>query len=109
MEMQAIIYALRQFGATASDDEVPTIYSDSSYCVNSFTNWIDGWKANGWTRAGGKKLENLDLIKIYDALRQTHRIELVKIKGHAGNLYNELADALATGRMTTKEVMQNYG
>ena len=109
MEMSAIIYALENYGAKDGDFFAPIVYSDSAYCVNSFTSWIKGWKANGWTRAGGKKLENLDLIKIYDMLRQDYKIDLRKIKGHDGELYNELADALATERMTKEEILREYG
>lgn len=108
-EMKAIIYALENYGATDGDFFCPIVYSDSSYCVNSFTSWIDGWKARGWTRAGNKKLENLDLIQIYDSLRKDYKIDLRKIKGHDGELYNELADALATGRMSPEEVLREYG
>lgn len=109
MEMEAIIYALENYGGNKEDFFTPIVYSDSSYCVNSFTNWIKSWKANGWTRAGGKKLENLDLIRTYDTLSRDHEIDLRKIKGHAGEIYNELADALATGRMTVEEVLREYG
>ncbi len=109
MEMKAIIYALETYGTDPSDFTAPIVYSDSSYCVNSFTNWIKSWKANGWARAGGKKLENLDLIKTYDMLCRNYKIDLRKIKGHAGEMYNELADALATGRMTVEEVIKEYG
>lgn len=106
MEMKAIIWALENYG-----NSEPTVYSDSSYCVNSFTKWIQGWKANGWARAGGKKLENLDLIKQYDSLvnNESRKIDLHYIKGHAGKTYNEIADDLATGRISIEEVMKQYG
>ena len=109
MEMSAIIYALENYGAREGDFFAPIVYSDSSYCVNSFTNWINGWKANGWVRAGGKKLENLDLIQTYDMLRQKFKIDLRKIKGHDGILYNELADGLATGQISVEDVLREYG
>lgn len=103
MEMKAIIWALENYGSPKDRiimDSTPIVYSDSAYCVNSFTNWIKGWKANGWTRAKGKKLENLDLIKRYDELTcQGYKIDLRKIAGHAGHEWNEMADGLATGRI----------
>lgn len=108
-EMKAIIYALEHYGSNSENFFTPIVYSDSSYCVNSFTNWIKSWKANGWTRAGGKKLENLDLIRTYDDLSREYQIDLRKIKGHSGEIYNELADALATGRMTVEEILREYG
>lgn len=42
-------------------------------------------------------------------LSKDYRIDLRKIKGHDGELYNELADALATGRMTSEEILREYG
>ena len=108
-EMKAIIYALENYGAKDGEFFCPIVYSDSSYCVNSFTSWIKGWKANGWVRAGGKKLENLDLIQTYDMLRQEFKIDLRKIKGHNGHIYNALADGLATGQISVEDVLREYG
>lgn len=106
-EMKAIIWALENFGSPANRAAlgfIPIVYSDSAYCVNSFTNWIHNWKANGWTRARGEKLENIDLIKRYDELTtQGYKIDLQKIQGHAGHEYNELADRLATGKIKANE------
>lgn len=100
MEMMAIIHAIKK----AYEDKpkfIPTIISDSAYAVNSFYNWIYAWERNGWTKANGEKLENLDLIKEYYDLveNQGYCISLQKIKGHAGNYGNELCDKLATGKI----------
>lgn len=109
MEMSAIIWALENYGDESHRGNgflIPIVYSDSMYCVNSFTNWIKGWKANGWTRAGGKKLENLDLIKKYDSLvNQGYMIDLRHVAGHKGNKWNEMADQLATGKISISEVL----
>ena len=108
-EMKAIIWALENYGDESHRGNgflIPIVYSDSMYCVNSFTNWIKGWKANGWTRAGGKKLENLDLIKKYDSLvNQGYMIDLRHVAGHKGNEWNEMADQLATGKISVSEVL----
>ena len=67
------------------------------------------WKNNGWRKSDNQIPENLDLIETYyDLYENGYRIDLRKIKGHAGKLGNELADRLATRKMTVKEVM-NYG
>lgn len=112
-EMKAIIWALENYGDESHRGNgfvIPTVYSDSMYCVNSFTNWIHNWKANGWTRAKGKPLENLDLIKKYDELiNKGHKINLQYVKGHSDNTWNNLADGLATGRLSAEEVMKEYG
>ena len=56
-EIKAILWIMRKYG---KEHPVPIVYSDSTYCVNSFTLWITGWKERGWKRAGNKPLENLD-------------------------------------------------
>lgn len=108
-EMKAILWALENYGDEAHRENgfnIPVVYSDSAYCVNSFTKWISGWKANGWTRAKGKKLENLDLILKYDKLlSKGYKINLKYIKGHNGDFGNELADKLATGVITKEQAL----
>lgn len=107
MEMSAILWAMKKYGAHEGDFFAPIVYSDSMYSINSFTNWIKGWKANSWVRAGNKPLENKDLILEYDRLTEEEgvKIDLRYIKGHAGEIGNELADGLATGRLTPEEVL----
>lgn len=113
MEMSALIWALRNYGTEEYRGNgflIPIVYSDSMYCINSFTNWIRGWKANGWVRAGNKPLENLDLIKEWDKLcNEGHKIDLKYIKGHNGEIWNEIADKLATGQISPEQVLSVYG
>lgn len=105
MELCAILWAISTYGR---EESTPIVYSDSAYCVNALTNWINKWRANGWTRAGGKKLENRDLIELYDHYLNTGRkIDLRHIRGHQGHEYNEIADGLATGKLTVEEVLRN--
>ena len=76
------------------------------YCVNSFNNWINSWRRNGWKRAKNKELENKDLIMEYDnLLKQGYSINLQYVKGHNETIGNELADSLATGALTAQEVL----
>ena len=96
-ELKAIIKALE---LTQSDylKEQCVIYSDSAYCVNMCKEWIWSWHSRGWLRAGNKPIENLDLVKqIYNYLTiEFNNFDIIKVKGHNGNLGNEIADALAT-------------
>ena len=107
MEMSAILWALTNYGGKDGDFFIPIVYSDSMYCVNSFTSWIKNWKANGWVRAGNKPLENKDLIQEYDRLTNNEglHIDLKYVKGHNGHIWNEVADKLATGKITVEEVL----
>lgn len=97
-ELKAMLYALMitQYGVYLPEECV--IYSDSAYVVNMCREWIWNWQSHGWTRAGGKEIENLDLVKqIYYYLSlEFPNFTIMKVKGHSGELGNELADALAT-------------
>lgn len=92
-EMKAIIFAV----CDAAKRGVPAIiYSDSAYAINTFTNWMFSWERNGWVKGDGKVPENLELVKAFFELNQKYQITLNKVRGHAGNEYNEIADKLAT-------------
>jgi ribonuclease HI len=71
------------------------IYTDSVYVQKGMTEWITGWKARNWRTADKKPVKNDDLWKILDALASQHKTEWIWVKGHAGNVGNEKADALA--------------
>lgn len=101
MELYAILAALRHFNSFGETGATVEICSDSAYCINIFTQWIAGWKNNGWTR--GKKhepIENLAIIKeidkaIAEADRRFSTIIWTKVKGHSTNEYNNMVDTLA--------------
>jgi len=107
-ELKAILYALKNYGVTILDDEfieIPIVYSDSAYAINTFNDWMWRWSKNNWIKADGAKAENLDIIQEYfDLWNQGFRIELRKVKGHANIPGNILADALASGKLITVEV-----
>ena len=101
-ELKAIIYAMEHYGKQSLLDwnEVTVVYSDSNYCVQTLNEWMFNWERNGWIKSDKKIPENLDLIKKYFNLYQKgYRIDLRKIKGHAGHRFNEMADGLATGKV----------
>ena len=81
------------------DTEI-VVYSDSSYVVKSITQWLQGWKAKNWIKAGkGKQpVSNKDLWVAFDNLLATFEginIQWQHVKGHSGNEGNERADTLA--------------
>ena len=90
--------------------DIPIVYSDSNYCVQTFNDWMFRWAALNWIKSDGKTPENLDLIQAYfEHYQKGYRIDLKKVKGHSNNKWNELADKLATGKITTEEVYNIYG
>lgn len=94
MELTACIEGLKMLNQTC---EV-SVYTDSAYLCNAFLKrWINAWRSNGWRKADKKPVENIDLWQILDALTHKHRVRFIKVKGHADNVHNNRADALATG------------
>ena len=69
--------------------------SDSKYLVDGMKEWVRRWKARDWTRKGGK-IENLELWKELDRVREKHHIEWAWVRGHTEHPQNEYADHLAT-------------
>lgn len=100
-ELKAILWAFLEYGVPAAAGTTPPIvYSDSGYCVNTLTSWMFGWEKKCWIKSDNKTPENLDLIKpFFEYWQRGYRIDLRKVKGHAGNQWNELADKLATGKI----------
>lgn len=95
MEMTAILMALRAIG---DGDEV-TVYSDSQYCINGLTVWAKGWKKRNWMKKGEPML-NRDLWLALEAEKARVRATFRWVRGHAGNVGNERADALASAGRT---------
>lgn len=91
MELVAAIQALE---ATPTD-EPAELFTDSTYVKNGVTQWISGWKRNGWKTASKKPVKNRDLWETLDALATSHQVSWQWVKGHAGDPGNEEADRLA--------------
>lgn len=100
MELLAAISALETL-SRASDI---TIVTDSAYVKNGVTEWIHGWKRNGWKTAGKDPVKNVDLWQRLDLAQKTHKVTWRWIKGHAGHEENERADALARQGMAPFKV-----
>jgi ribonuclease HI len=72
-----------------------TITTDSQYVRKGITEWLAGWKRNGWKTASRQPVKNADLWQRLDEQNQRHQVEWHWVKGHSGHRENELADALA--------------
>lgn len=95
MELLAAINALE----TLSRESEITIVTDSAYVKNGITEWLAGWKRNGWKTSTRKPVKNEDLWRRLDAAQARHRVRWEWIKGHAGHPENERADELARAGM----------
>lgn len=95
MELRAAIEALQALKKSVAID----LYTDSQYVKNGITNWIHGWKRNGWKTSDKKPVKNAELWQQLDEALQRHDVSWHWVKGHAGHPENERADELARGGM----------
>lgn len=95
MELTAPIEALE----TLTRPCVVQIHTDSTYVRNGITQWLPGWKRNGWRTSAKLPVKNADLWQRLELACERHRVEWFWVKGHAGIADNELADRLATKGM----------
>lgn len=92
MELRAVIEGLQAIKRPST----VVIFADSKYVLKGLSEWMDMWKAQGWTR--GKKREtvkNVELWKTLDKLRELHTLKFEWVRGHAGHQENEQCDRLA--------------
>lgn len=112
-ELKAIISAIEYTNSLPDQNFI--IYTDSSYAEQSINNWMYKWYNNNWQNSKKQTVENLDLIQTlykYCTINSPN-FQIKKIKGHNGNVGNELADAAATKneakiRKIFKENKLNY-
>lgn len=76
-----------------------TIYTDSEFWINVITKWSPTWEANGWRKKGGP-IKNLDLVQQARVLYTASRATLMWVRGHEGDIGNELADTWANKART---------
>ena len=91
MELTAVIRGLEAMKRPIT----AKVYSDSQYVLKGISEWIHGWKRNGWKTSDKKPVKNADLWQQLDGLARQHKLEWIWVKGHAGHPENERADALA--------------
>jgi ribonuclease HI len=72
------------------------LHTDSEYVKNGVTRWHTGWVRKNWRSSTGDPVKNMDLWKRLLAAAAQHKIEWRWVRGHAGDVMNERADALAT-------------
>lgn len=96
MELTALYQALK---LASSYEEKSNIYIDSAYAMNCITKWAEGWSKNGWINSKKEPVANKELIETIYNYYMTNflncKVELIKVKGHVGNVGNELVDALS--------------
>ena len=91
MELMAAIQGLERLTRPSTVH----LYTDSQYLRRGITEWLPGWKRNGWKTKDKKPVKNVDLWTRLEAAADDHDVQWFWVKGHAGHAENERADALA--------------
>ena len=91
MELTAAIKGLEFFNLPTDLD----LYTDSKYVMDGINNWIHNWKRNGWKTANKKPVKRSYLWMELDKLNSFHNVKWYWVKGHSGDLGNDMADELA--------------
>lgn len=101
MELMAAIESLKLLKEECSVE----LYSDSKYLTDAINKkWIDSWKKNGWKKSDKKPVLNVDLWQELLSLTEKHSITFIWVKGHNGNVYNEICDSLAVDAYNNEAV-----
>jgi len=91
MELTAAIRAL----AALQHPSRVVLTTDSQYVRQGITQWITGWKRNGWQTSARKPVKNQDLWQQLDDVLARHQVEWHWVRGHSGHAENERVDQAA--------------
>lgn len=93
-ELTAAVEGVRWALQVRQPDQQIEIISDSLYVVRGITEYVPNWAYNGWMTTQEEPVLHQGLWhELHDMDNNT--ILWTHIKGHAGNVFNEMADRLA--------------
>lgn len=99
MELMAAIKGLEALKRASS----VVLTTDSQYVRQGITQWIHGWKRNGWKTSQKQPVKNKTLWQRLDTAVAKHQVEWHWVKGHSGHEENERVDMAANDAI---DVMQ---
>ncbi|ABO55089.1 ribonuclease HI [Burkholderia vietnamiensis] len=100
MELFGVLFVLESTLGRLPPGSTLSVRTDSQYVQKGVTEWLAGWKRKGWRKADGKLVLNAEWWQRTDAALIAHRaagntVNVLWVRGHAGDELNERADALA--------------
>jgi ribonuclease HI len=99
MELMAAIQGLEALTRASS----VVLTTDSQYVRQGITQWIHGWKRNGWKTSQKQAVKNKTLWQRLDVAVEKHQVAWQWVKGHSGHEENERVDTAANDAI---DVMQ---
>lgn len=100
MEIAAALDAVRTLSGPLQ------VVSDSTYVVNCFRDgWWKGWLTRGWLNSAKAPVANRDLWEplIESVQAEPGRVAFRWVKGHSGDIMNDLVDRLAVEAARTQK------
>jgi ribonuclease HI len=92
MELTAALRALQALKKPCKVE----VFTDSQYLRNAFhEGWLEKWQINGWRTSDRKSVQNVDLWRELLEAARSHQISWHWVRGHADDVENNRADALA--------------
>lgn len=100
MELMAFMCALNSIDTIETSRTKVRIFTDSAYIANCFAdNWYRKWMENGWRTSDRQEVKNQDLwrpiIASYIKNQKRFSLEVIKVKSHAKDYWNNAVDILA--------------
>lgn len=103
MEIYGLFLALK---SVKDKSEKVIIFCDNQYVVNSIAKeWVFVWECEEWRNRTNADLWKL-VLKEYRKFKQGN-VVVRWVKGHNGNVYNELADDLAKKAARRKSIIED--
>lgn len=105
MEIAAALEAVRALSGEL------VVVSDSTYVVNCFRDrWWEGWLARGWLNKARKPVANRDLWQpLVELVQERGDVGFRWVKGHSGDVMNDLVDRLAVEAASTQQGRSGEG
>jgi ribonuclease HI len=97
MELQAVISGLKFILLQKNKSFEVQVYTDSVYVIRGITQWVFGWKRNGWKNSTGAAVVNQDLWEELLSLVQQipTQVKWAYVRGHNNDPGNERCDEIA--------------
>ena len=110
MELTAFLSAMENINSIESGHTKVTIYTDSAYIANCINEkWYSNWMHNGWKTSDRQPVKNQDLwtriIALYIKNKNRFNIEVIKVKSHGNNIFNNYVDKVAVEERKELEVL----
>lgn len=95
-EMTAMLEGLKDWKENFGESVI--VYTDSAYISNAYCqHWIDNWEKNGWKTANKTPVKNKELWEELQKFFKNNNVQIIKVAGHQGVVWNEYVDKLAQG------------